>query len=140
MQREWTPDEVEKLKALRLDRVKNSRDKLVALVRHFKASLNVWAVAEGANNISVSRPFAAKIRDLTIEGKLDWLLQDQGLTRSESGGDGGTVADPADTGWALQMEQSGHWPGLRTAAVSLSAQLRAPVQQLIDLSEWDARN
>ena len=41
---------------------------------------------------------------------------------------------------AIHMEQSGHWQGLRNAAVSLGEQLWAPVQQLVGLRAWDERN
>ncbi len=139
MESGWSADEVVELKELRLEPVKTSRGKLVALVRHFKGPKpSVWAVTDGAKKDSVSRSLATKIRDLTREGKLDWLLQDRGLTGS--GGDSGTVLEGSDSVWALQMEHSGHWPDLRKAAATLDDQLSAPVQQLLALSNLDAWN
>ena len=55
-------------------------------------------------------------------------------------GGGPTLAGSDMATWALQMEQSGHWPGLREAAVTLDHQLRAPVQQLLGMPVWDERN
>ena len=137
----WNADEVESLKKLRLDPVRNSPEKLLALVRHFKGPKpGVWAVTEGASEVRVSTYLARKVRDLTSEGKLDWLLQDQGLTPSGSGGGGGTVAKAASLTWARQMQQSGDWLDLCKTLTTLSEQLEAPVQQLLALSEMDVWN
>ena len=137
----WSADEVRDLRFLRLDPVKNPRDKLVDLVRHFKGPKpSVWAVTAGAREDSVSRPLAAKVRDLTREGKLDWLLQDEGSTSLGSGRDIVTISGAASKAQEFQMELSGHWPGLRKAAATLDEQLWAPVPQLLALSNWDAWN
>ena len=54
---------------------------------------------------------------------------------------GGPMLAGSDTAtWANQMEQSGHWQGLRNATTTLAEQLWAPVQQLLNMLEFDIRN
>ena len=71
----WNSEELSSLKELRLDPISNPRDKLTALVRHFKGLRpTVFAVTEGTAEPHVSKDLARKVRDLTQSGKLDWLV------------------------------------------------------------------
>ena len=141
MESGWSADEVRNLKLLRLDPVKSSRTKLVTLVLHFKGPKpSVWGVTGGAFEERVSNSLATKVRDLNLDGKLDWLLEPQTPTSLGSGGDSGTIGEAAGIAWHHQMEESCHWPELRKIAGTLAEQIEAPVPQLLKLSEWDSRN
>ena len=75
MSQGWSDEEVKHLRDIRLDPKQNSREKLQALVRHFRTpNASVFAVSGGIGEVSVSRELARKVRDLTKEGKLNWLL------------------------------------------------------------------
>jgi len=72
----WGKEEIIRLKELRLDPIQNSRQKLMDLVRHFKGPQpSVFAVTESGSGFHVSKALARKVRDLTLEVKLDWLLE-----------------------------------------------------------------
>jgi hypothetical protein len=47
-----------------------------SVVQHFKgAQPSVFAVTESGSGFHVSKALARKVRDLNLEGKLDWLLE-----------------------------------------------------------------
>jgi len=61
----WTKEEESLLRSLRLDPIRNDREKLTALVGHFQKGGGVWAVSEaGTGTVLVSRTLARKVRDL----------------------------------------------------------------------------
>ncbi len=71
----WTAEEQARLRELRLDPVRNPPQRLVALVQHFRAGGGVHRVTEaGTGPVSVSKVLARKVRDLTRQGKLEWVL------------------------------------------------------------------
>ena len=71
----WTPEEQRLLKSLRLDPIRNDREKLIALVEHFQKGGGIWTVSEaGTGPVLVSRGLARKVRNLARDHKLDWLL------------------------------------------------------------------
>lgn len=72
---DWNSEESKLLKSLRLSPVGNSRQKLVALVHHFKGpNPSVFAITEGKAEPKVGKDLAKKVRDLTQSGQLDWLV------------------------------------------------------------------
>lgn len=82
---EWTQEEQRVLRRLTVDPVKNDRQKLVSLVRHFKGMGRkkpggIWSVTDGAGSgeLRVSPGLARKVRDLAQQGKLDWVLDTGG--------------------------------------------------------------
>jgi len=73
----WTREEVRELKKLRLDPIRNTPAKLRLLVAHFlKPEASVFAVTEGDGPVRVSKALARKVRDLTMEGALGWVVED----------------------------------------------------------------
>ena len=91
----WTKEEVRELKKLRLDPIRNTPAKLRLLVGHFlKPEASVFAVTESDGPVRVSKALARKVRDLTMEGALDWVVED-GLGKE---GD-----DPLGQPWATLL-------------------------------------
>ena len=73
----WTREEVKELRGLRLDPIRNTPAKLRLLVAHFlKPEASVFAVTEGDGPVRVSKALARKVRDLTLEGSLGWVVED----------------------------------------------------------------
>ena len=73
----WTQEEVRGLKKLRLDPIRNTPGKLRPLVEHFlKPGSSVFAVTEGDGPVRVSKALARKVRDLTLNGALGWVVED----------------------------------------------------------------
>ena len=73
----WTQEEVRELKRLRLDPIRNTPDRLRSLVEHFlKPGASVFAVTEGKGPVRVSKVLARKVRDLTLESALGWVVED----------------------------------------------------------------
>jgi len=73
----WTKEETTELRRLRLDPIRNTPAKLRLLVAHFlKPEASVFAVTEGDGPVRVSRALARKVRDLTLEGALGWVVED----------------------------------------------------------------
>ncbi len=73
----WTREEVRELKKLWLDPIRNTPAKLRPLVEHFlEPGASVFAVTEGDGPIRVSKALARKVRDLTLEGALGWVVED----------------------------------------------------------------
>jgi hypothetical protein len=73
----WTGEEVKELRRLRLDPIRNTPAKLRLLVEHFlKPEASVFAVTEGDGPVRVSKALARKVRDLTLEGALEWVVED----------------------------------------------------------------
>lgn len=70
----WSGAEARHLRDLKLDPQRNPPGKLVKLVRHFKQGGTLWAVTEGGEALTVSKGLARKVRGLTEEGELDWVL------------------------------------------------------------------
>ena len=91
----WTMEEVKELRRLRLDPIRNTPAKLRLLVGHFlKPEASVFAVTEGDGPVRVSKALARKVRDLTLEGALGWVVED-GLRKE---GD-----DPLGQPWATLL-------------------------------------
>ena len=91
----WTKEEVRELKKLRLDPIRNTPARLRLLVAHFlKPEASVFAVTEGDGPVRVSKALARKVRDLTLEGALGWVVED-GLRKE---GD-----DPLGQPWATLL-------------------------------------
>jgi len=91
----WTSEEVRELKKLRLDPIRNTPAKLRQLVGHFlKPDASVFSVTEGEGPVRVSKALARKVRDLTLEGALGWVVED-GLRKE---GD-----DPLGQPWATLL-------------------------------------
>jgi len=73
----WTKEETTELRRLRLDPIRNTPAKLRLLVAHFlKPGASVFAVTEGDGPVRVSKALARKVRDLTLEGALGWVVED----------------------------------------------------------------
>jgi len=91
----WTREEVKELRRLRLDPIRNTPARLRLLVAHFlKPEASVFAVTEGDGPVRVSKALARKVRDLTLEGALGWVVED-GLRKE---GD-----DPFGQPWATVL-------------------------------------
>ena len=91
----WTREEVRELKRLRLDPIRNTPARLRLLVAHFlKPEASVFAVTAGDGPVRVSKALARKVRDLTLEGALGWVVED-GLRKE---GD-----DPLGQPWAALL-------------------------------------
>ena len=91
----WTREEVRELKKLRLDPIRNTPARLRLLVTHFlEPEASVFAVTEGDGRVRVSKALARKVRDLTMEGALGWVVED-GLRKE---GD-----DPLGQPWATLL-------------------------------------
>ena len=91
----WTREEVRELRRLRLDPILNTPARLRLLVAHFlKPEASVFAVTEGDGPVRVSKALARKVRDLTLEGALGWVVED-GLRKE---GD-----DPLGQPWATLL-------------------------------------
>ena len=72
----WTREEQIQLRSLHLDPIRTDKEKLTTLIKHFQKGGGVWAVSEGQTGpVVVSRGLARKVRDLVLDHKLDWLLQ-----------------------------------------------------------------
>ena len=73
----WNSEEVKELRRLRLDPIRNTPARLRLLVAHFlKPEASVFAVTEGDGPVRVSKALARKVRDLTLEGALGWVVED----------------------------------------------------------------
>ena len=80
---------------MRLDPIRNTPARLRLLVAHFlKPEASVFAVTEGDGPVRVSKALARKVRDLTLEGALGWVVED-GLRKE---GD-----DPLGQPWATLL-------------------------------------
>jgi hypothetical protein len=91
----WNSEEVKELRRLRLDPIRNPPDRLRSLVEHFlKPGASVFAVTEGNGPVRVSKALARKVRDMTLEGALGWVVED-GLRKE---GD-----DPFGQPWATLL-------------------------------------
>jgi len=103
----WNSEEVKELRRLRLDPIRNPPDRLRSLVEHFlKPGASVFAVTEGNGPVRVSKALARKVRDMTLEGALGWVVEDG--PRKE--GD-----DPFGQPWATLLWR---YPGEFAAAVA----------------------
>jgi hypothetical protein len=75
--RMWSPEEIARLKSLRLSPIRNTPQKLQLSIEHFKNSNNVYETIDkgiGSDYVVFSKELARKVRDLVREGKLDWPL------------------------------------------------------------------
>ena len=103
----WSQEEVRELKRLRLDPVRNTPAKFRLLVAHFlKPGASVFAVTEGEGPVRVSKALARKVRDLTLGGALDWVVEDG--PRKEG-------SDPLAEPWTALLWR---YPGEFAAAVA----------------------
>jgi len=68
----WTRQERQKLKELHVSSSRSSPEKLAGLIKHFKESGSVNEVVKVG---VLSRGLARIIRDLTVEGDLEWVLR-----------------------------------------------------------------
>jgi hypothetical protein len=104
----WSREEVTELKRLRLDPLRNTPDEFRPLVEHFlKPGSSVFAVTEGDGPVRVSKVLARKVRDLTLEGALGWVVED----RLRKEGD-----DPFGQPWATPL-----WRYPKEFAVAVAA-------------------
>jgi len=91
----WTKEETTELRRLRLDPIRNTPAKLRLLVAHFlKPEASVFAATEGDGPVRVSKALARKVRDLTLEGALGWVVED-GLRKEGE--------DPLGQPWATLL-------------------------------------
>ncbi len=91
----WTREEVKELRRLRLDPIRNTPARLRLLVAHFlKPEASVFAVTEGDGPVRVSKALARKVRDLTLEGSLGWVVEDGLRTEGD---------DPLGQPWATLL-------------------------------------
>ena len=91
----WSREEVKELKKLRLDPVRNTLAKFRLLVAHLlKPGSSVFAVTEGDGPIRVSKALARKVRDLALNGDLDWVV---------GGGPRKEGSDPLAEPWATLL-------------------------------------
>ena len=65
--------------------------KLVSLICHFKEGGTIFSVTDEGNPAPASQEFARKLRNLTKDGKLDWVLLSQEATQSVSLRNDGTM-------------------------------------------------
>lgn len=93
----WAEHEAKKLRALRLAPVRNPRPQLRHLITYFKNGGSLRAAFEDGHEL-VSKGRATKIRDSTLSGELDWVLQDE---RSATGGPPNAAAEQAQLVRAL---------------------------------------
>lgn len=70
----WSKEEERTLRDLKLSPYRDSPEKLITLIQHFMNNGTVYAVTEGDGSINVSKDLARKVRGLTQEGKLEWIL------------------------------------------------------------------
>ena len=85
----WCESEIQTLWKYRIDPSRHTREKLVALVKHFQISGSVYSVKKKEVPVTASKEFAKKVRTLALDGKLDWLLGDQPpVTGAARGPDG----------------------------------------------------
>ena len=84
----WTLEETNLLKRFRIDAVRNTPKRLAILVQHFKQpGATVYRVTEGNGPVLVSKNLARKIRNLSVQGSLDWVLKKGlGLPQEEKTG------------------------------------------------------
>jgi len=103
----WNREEVKELRRLRLDPIRNTPAKLRLLVEHFlKPDASVFAVTEGDGPVKVSKALARKVRDLTLESALGWVVEDGPREQGE---------DPFGQPWATLLWR---YPGEFAAAVA----------------------
>ena len=103
----WTQEEIKELKKLRLDPIRNTPAKFRLLVAHFlKPGASVFAVTDGEGPVRVSKALARKVRDLALNGDLDWVVEDG--SRKEG-------SDPLAEPWTTLLWR---YPGEFAAAVA----------------------
>ena len=94
----WTTAERARLKLLTIDAQKTPPEKLIELVRHFQGRGTLFGATEKAVE-PVSKGLGRKIRDLTQQGALDWVLD-------RAGGEvGGVTSDSTNAGRAPAQDR-----------------------------------
>lgn len=73
----WSAEETAKLRQLHLDPTVNNRQKLVSLVKHFQGGGSAYSVWYKGVPEKVAQHTAEKIRALSRDTELDWLLVDK---------------------------------------------------------------
>ena len=115
----WSDDEKRKLRDLTIDPARHSREKLIALVEHFKRGGSLYSVTDNGEPVYASQDFARKMRRGTEDEELSWLLgQDQPRSSRDEN--------------AEQAERH-HWPELRACARELYEKVCSgvPLAQLL---------
>lgn len=79
----WSEDEEGRLRDLRISPYRTTRDELVQLIRHFKQGNPLYHVVHKGTPIHKSKELAAKVRELTKTGQLDWLVPEDNGTKGE---------------------------------------------------------
>ena len=73
----WNREEVRGLRRLRLGPIRNAPAKLRSLVEYFlKPGASIFAVTEGDGPVRLSKALARKVRDLTLNGEMSWVVED----------------------------------------------------------------
>jgi len=73
----WTTEQKLRLKAMHIDPVASSPERLKEMVNYFrKPGSSLWAVTEGDGPFHVSKSLGKKVRDDQAEGALDWLMDE----------------------------------------------------------------
>ena len=84
MKRPWSEEEKVRLKALRLDPARRDREELTSLASHFKSGGSTYSVTDTGKPMSASQGLARKIKALTDNGALDWVLDTREPSRGNS--------------------------------------------------------
>ena len=84
----WTDEKEHKLRSLHLSPQRNPPVNLRQLASHFSEGGSIFGVTEGDRPVSVSKGLARKVKQLTINGELDWLLETEHGARVEAGPSG----------------------------------------------------
>ena len=79
----WTTDQAGRLRALTIDPVQSTPDRLKEMIDYFRTpGVTLWAVTEGKGPFHVSKSLGTKIRDLAADGALDWVMDENSGHRS----------------------------------------------------------
>ena len=81
----WSELDQLQLRRLTIDPHRRNQDELAGLVAHFKEDGTIFSVTQKGKPVRASQEFARKVRRLTLEGKLDWVLGITFETSSSTG-------------------------------------------------------
>ncbi len=70
----WTREEIQRLKDLRIGFYRYKRNELTELVKYFKGGGSPWSVSEYEHPMKLAPRTATKICKASMEGMLDWLV------------------------------------------------------------------
>ena len=120
----WNREEVKELRRLRLDPIRNTPEKLRSLVEHFlKSGASVFAVTEGKGPVRVSKTLARKVRDLTLEGALGWVVEDRLLKEGD---------DPSGEPWATLLWRYPKEFAAAVAAYQSELEFEVQAKEIVD--------